>query len=74
VARFTDTTTGQLAIVAAGIGRGGTIVAGDFLTDPAQIAPILRAAGDKRNIELVLSTPIIGGEPGTARVEAAYTW
>jgi hypothetical protein len=74
VARFTDTTTGQLAIVAAGIGRGGTIAAGDFLTDSAQIAPILKAAGDKRNIELVLSTPIIGGEPGTARVEAAYTW
>jgi hypothetical protein len=74
VARFTDTTTGKLAIVAAGVGRGGTIVAGDFLTDSAQIAPILKAAGDKRNIELVLSTPIIGGEPGTARVEAAYTW
>jgi hypothetical protein len=74
VARFTDTTTGQLAIVAAGIGRGGTIAAGDFLTDPAQIEPILRAASDKRNIELVLSTPIIGGEPGTARIEATHTW
>lgn len=74
VARFTDTTTGRLAIVAAGIGRGGTIAAGDFLTDPAQIEPILRAAGDKRNIELVLSTPIIGGEPGTARIEATHTW
>jgi hypothetical protein len=44
------------------------------LTDAAQLAPVLRAAGDKRNIELVLSTPIIGGEPGPPRVEALYAW
>ncbi|HEV2577647.1 MAG TPA: hypothetical protein VGU25_10590 [Acidobacteriaceae bacterium] len=74
VARFTDTTTGKLAVVAAGIGRGGTIAAGELLTDPAQLAPVLKAAGDKRNIELVLSTPIIGGEPGPPRVEASYAW
>jgi hypothetical protein len=74
VARFTDSTTGRLAVVAAGIGRGGTIAAGELLTDAAQLAPVLRAAGDKRNIELVLSTPIIGGEPGPPRVEALYAW
>src|SRR5580658_1831832 len=74
VARFTDSTTGRLAVVAAGIGRGGTIAAGELLTDAAQLAPVLRAAGDKRNIELVLSTPIIGGEPGPPRVEASYAW
>jgi hypothetical protein len=74
VARFTDSTTGKLAVVAAGIGRGGTIAAGELLTDAAQLAPVLRAAGDKRNIELVLSTPIIGGEPGPPRVEASYAW
>lgn len=74
VARFTDSTTGRLAVVAAGIGRGGTIAAGELLTDAAQLAPVLRAAGDKHNIELVLSTPIIGGEPGPPRVEASYAW
>jgi hypothetical protein len=74
VARFTDATTGRLAIVAAGIGRGGTIAAGELLTDPAALAPVLRAAGDKRNIELVLSTPIIGGEPGPPQVVASYAW
>lgn len=74
VARFTDSTTGKLAVVAAGVGRGGTIAAGELLTDAAQLAPVLRAAGDKRNIELVLSTPIIGGEPGPPRVEASYAW
>jgi hypothetical protein len=74
VARFTDSTTGKLAVVAAGVGRGGTIAAGELLTDTAQLASVLRAAGDKRNIELVLSTPIIGGEPGPPRVEASYVW
>jgi len=74
VARFTDVTTGKLAIVVAGVGRGGTIAAGEFLTDSDLLAPIMRSAGNKSNIELVLSTPIIGGEPGPPRVEATYTW
>ncbi len=74
VARFTDSTTGKLAVVVAGVGRGGTIAAGELLTDPVLLAPVLRASGDKRNIELVLSTPIIGGEPGPPRVEASYAW
>jgi hypothetical protein len=74
VARFTDATTGKLAVVVAGIGRGGTIAAGELLTDPAALAPVLRAAGDKRNIELVLSTPIIGGEPGPPQIVASYAW
>jgi hypothetical protein len=74
VARFTDPSTGKLAVIVAGIGRGGTIAAGEFLSDPAQLAQIVRAAGEKHNIELVLSTPIIGGEPGPPRVEASYVW
>ncbi|HEX4155878.1 MAG TPA: hypothetical protein VHY48_09710 [Acidobacteriaceae bacterium] len=74
VARFTDVTTGRLAVVVAGVGRGGTIAGGEFLTDANMLAPIVRSAGDKRNVELVLSTPIIGGEPGPPRIEASYIW
>ncbi len=77
VARFTDNTTGELAVVAAGVGRGGTIVAGEFLTDPNSLAWLMhaaKAAGNKKNMEIVLSTQIIGGEPGTPKVEATYFW
>jgi hypothetical protein len=77
VARFEDGTTGKLSIVAAGIGRGGTIVAGEFLTDPDHLAQIARAsllAGNKQNMEIVLSTQIIDGEPGTPKIEASYFW
>lgn len=77
VARFTDPTTGKLAVVAAGVGRGGTIVSGEFLTDPAHLAALQRAAlqaGNKKNMEVVLSTRIIDGEPGTPNIEATYFW
>ena len=77
VARFTDSTTGKLAIVAAGVGRGGTRVAGEFLTDPANLAQLERAparGGNKKNMEVVLSTQIIGGQAGPPKIEASYFW
>ncbi|HEY1730997.1 MAG TPA: hypothetical protein VGG15_04580 [Terriglobales bacterium] len=77
VARFTDPTTGKLAVVAAGVGRGGTIASGEFLSDPASLADLMhaaKAAGDKKNMEVVISTQIIGGEPGSPKMEAAYFW
>jgi hypothetical protein len=77
VARFTDTNTGRIAIVAAGVGRGGTIAAGEFLTNPEDLALLEQAAqtaGNKKNLEIVLSTQIIDGEPGTPKMEASYFW
>jgi hypothetical protein len=77
VARFTDTNTGRIAIVAAGVGRGGTIAAGEFLTNPGDLTLLeheAKAAGDKKNLEIVLSTQIIDGEPGTPKMEASYFW
>jgi hypothetical protein len=74
VARFTDGTTGKLAVVVAGVARGGTRVATEYLTDPADLAQLERAAGSKKNMEVVLSTQIIDGEPGTPKVEASYFW
>ncbi len=74
VARYTDSTTGKLAVVAAGVARGGTRVAAEYLTDPTDLAQLERAAGNKKNMEVVLSTQIIDGEPGTPKVEASYFW
>ena len=39
-----------------------------------QLRHAARAAGDEKNMEVVLSTEIINGEPGTAQVEATYFW
>jgi hypothetical protein len=77
VARFTDTNTGKLTMIVAGLARGGTIAAGEFLTDSDDLAQLQRAAlaaGNKKNMEIVLSTQIIGGEPGSPKMEAAYFW
>ena len=77
LARFSDVNTGKVAIVVAGIGRGGTRVAGEFLTsndDLAQLMHLAQAAGDKKNLEVVLSTQIIDGEPGSPKIEATYFW
>ncbi len=76
VARYTDATTGKPTLIAAGVGRGGTIAAGEFLGDPADLARLEQAAGSLENkgVEVVLSTAIIDGEPGTPRIEAFYTW
>jgi hypothetical protein len=77
IARFTDVTTGKLAIVVAGVSRGGTIAAGEFLTDSgnlAQLQRIVEEEGNKKNMELVLSTQVIDSESGTPKVEATYFW
>jgi len=77
VARFTDSTTGKLTFILAGIGRGGTVAAGEFVTDAnllGQLKRAAQAAGDKKNLEVVLSTQIIDGQPGSPKMEAAYFW
>lgn len=77
IARFTDTNTGKLALVIAGIGRGGTIAAGELVTNPtylAQLSNAARASGNKKNMEIVLSTQIIDGQPGSPKIEATYFW
>jgi hypothetical protein len=53
------------------------MAAGEFLTDSGSLAQVERAAqaaGDKKNMELVLSTPIIDRQPGSPKIEAAYFW
>ncbi|SEF76748.1 hypothetical protein SAMN05421819_1115 [Bryocella elongata] len=76
VARFTDVTTGKPTVVAAGIGRGGTISAGEFVTNEELLRTALARIPNRRNsnLEVVLSADIIDGEPGTPKVEAVYFW
>lgn len=75
VARYTDATTGEPTLIAAGIGRGGTIAAGEFLTSPTLLQQVVsKQPRDTHNVEVVLSTQIINGEPGTPTIAAVYFW
>jgi len=77
VARFHDASTGKTAIVAAGVARGGTVAAGEFLTQPGNMELLVEQAPknwDSKNMELVLSTEIIDGRSAPPKIEAAYFW
>jgi hypothetical protein len=76
VARFTDDLTGKPTLIAAGIARGGTIAAGEFLTNPELLRVVRshQSSPNAKNVELVLSTQIVDGDPGTPKIEAVYYW
>jgi len=77
VARFVDPNIEQLAVVGAGIGRGGTVAAGEFLVDEQRMDEMLkRLPSDwtRKNIEIVLETQVIGDRSGPPHVIAVYVW
>ena len=77
VARFVDPDIEQLVVVAAGIGRGGTVAAGEFLVDSQRMDEMLKSVPSdwkRKNIEIVLETQVIGDRSGPPRIAAAYVW
>ena len=77
VARFVAHDTDQVAVVAAGIGRGGTIAAGEFLVDEHRMEEMsqqLPRNWQKQNLEVVLETQVIQGRSGPPRVRAVHVW
>ncbi len=77
VARFHDANTGKLAVIAAGIARGGTVAAGEFLTQPGEMDALkgrLPKDWEQKNMEVVLSTEIIDGISSPPKVVATYFW
>ena len=77
VARFIDPNTDQHVVVAAGIGRGGTVAAGEFLVDGRRMEDTLRQVPSdwkKKNMELVLETQVIDGRSGPPRINAVHVW
>ena len=76
IARYTNPDTGQLCIVVAGIGQASTRAAGEFLSDPVELAALQRLAprDGRKNVEAVISTQIIDGQAGSPKIEATYFW
>ena len=77
VARFIPPDTDQVSVVAAGIGRGGTVAAGEFLVNENRMDEILKQLPvdwQKKNIEVVLETQVIQRRSGPPRVKAVHVW
>ena len=77
VSRIVDRSTDNMVVIAAGITHFGTEGAGEFLSDPAYFAeavPRLPPDWQGRNLEIVLSVPVVGGVSGHPRVLATHAW
>ncbi|HTC95897.1 MAG TPA: hypothetical protein VK699_20820 [Terriglobales bacterium] len=77
VARFVDPNTDQFTLVAAGIARGGTVAAGEFLVDAKYINELTRqlpANWSHKNIEIVLETQVIDSHSGPPHIAAVHVW
>jgi hypothetical protein len=77
VARYQDNLTNEPTLVVAGLAGGGTIAAGQFVTDPEYISSLEKTIGAKAlagNFELVIETELIDGKPGSPQVVSTYSW
>ncbi len=77
VARIHDNVTGQPVIVLAGILGEGTEAASEVVSNPVYLDELLQKAPknwDKLNLEAVIETHVIGGNPGPPTVVAVATW
>jgi hypothetical protein len=77
VARLVDPNTDQYVVVAAGIGRGGTVAAGEFLVDEHHMEEMLSQVHKdwkRKNLEIILETQVIQGRSGPPRISAVHVW
>lgn len=77
VGRFTDPTTGQMDVLAAGISSNGTLSASECLSNTECLHAIFTqdpSRGRRKNIEAVIGTQVIGGRSGPPVVLAVYSW
>jgi hypothetical protein len=77
VVRALDPKTDQMVVMVGGISVFGTLAAGEFLTSGRDLRQLeLRApkGWQQRNLEVVLSTDIIRGKSGHAKIVATHFW
>jgi hypothetical protein len=76
VASYFDPTIEQPVLIVAGLGKAGTVAASEFLTSNQHLSAWLTEAKvpNGKNIELVLTTEILDGQPGPPHVLASSIW
>jgi hypothetical protein len=77
VSRYTDPLTEKTVITVAGIGKDGTLAAGEFVTESKyleMLAARAPAGWDRRNLQVVLATEIVNGIPGPPRILDQHFW
>lgn len=77
ICRLKNASTGGFQVVVAGVKQFGTEAAGRLVSDPDQLALVLRdlpASWENRNLQVVLHVRVIGNTPAQPEVAASYVW
>lgn len=77
VTRMVDTTTDRPVIIAAGLTQYGTIGAGEFISNPEYFSEAVRRLPrewQKKNLQIVLSVPVVNHISGRPRILATHVW
>ncbi|MEO8592613.1 MAG: hypothetical protein ABI759_04755 [Candidatus Solibacter sp.] len=77
VTRMSDSTTDRPVIIVAGLTQYGTIGAGEFITKAeyfAEAAKVLKKGWQKKNLQIVLSVPVVNRISGRPRILDTHSW
>ena len=77
ISRFRDSRTEQTVLLLAGLGRDGTITAGEFVTQAKYLRALaeqLPAGWERKNLQVVIGTEVIDGNVGPPRILATHLW
>jgi hypothetical protein len=77
ICRLKNASTGGFQVVVAGVKQFGTEAAGRLVSDPDQLALVLRdlpASWENKNLQVVLHVRVIGNTPAQPEVAASYVW
>jgi hypothetical protein len=77
ISRLRHAATDRPMLIVAGMGKYGTIAAGEFLTEQAYMDAFTRTAPpgwENRNVQIILATSVIKGNSGPPRVVVSHFW
>jgi hypothetical protein len=77
ITRVLDQSTEKTVVIASGLAAYGTMAAGEFLTSEKYMRMVADRAPrgwEHRNVQVVFSTEVIGGNAGPPRILATHFW
>ena len=77
VSRVMDPSTGKFVVTASGLAKFGTEAAGEFLTNAVYMREIAKTAPrdwEQKNLQIVISTNLVGRSAGPPHVVATHYW
>jgi hypothetical protein len=77
ISRVLNQRTGKMLLTVGGLYGFGTQAAGQFLTDPkylTKFAAGLKSGWESKNLQIVVRTEVIDGNPGPPELIASWVW